>query len=157
MRNHEFEAKLTPKKLMAWDSFVNVVQGFLGNKKKEKTKILGKRLLTSYKESARRISLKMLSCIDFSLKILVQWVMNRERFHQDIKIMNTRYQEHWDPALIGDYWWFWWEKIKPNTREKMKQSTQAIVTMGSLFDFFFSINVRLPLWNIIMYISIILV
>lgn len=29
-----------------------------------------------------------------------------ERFHQDIATMEQRYQGRWDPAMMGDYYWF---------------------------------------------------
>ena len=29
----------------------------------------------------------------------------RERFHQDTKEMETRYQGHWDAAMMADYCW----------------------------------------------------
>ena len=28
-----------------------------------------------------------------------------ERFHQDIKEMETRYQGHWNAAMMADYCW----------------------------------------------------
>ena len=28
-----------------------------------------------------------------------------ERFHQDIKMMEERYQGRWDAHMMSDYWW----------------------------------------------------
>ena len=29
-----------------------------------------------------------------------------ERFHQEIRTLEIRYQGQWDPAMMGDYCWF---------------------------------------------------
>ena len=29
----------------------------------------------------------------------------RERFHQDVKEMEERYQGRWDAVMLADYWW----------------------------------------------------
>lgn len=44
-----------------------------------------------------------------------------ERFHQDIKKIEKRYQGRWDPAMLGDYCWFLKkEDSTPHKRKKMK-------------------------------------
>ena len=70
MNDSEFYGMLLPCDKWAWDSFVVVVQGFLGNKKDENYRQLVDNLLKSYKGMGCRMSLKlhMMHChLDFIL------------------------------------------------------------------------------------------
>ncbi|GBN30600.1 hypothetical protein AVEN_216119-1 [Araneus ventricosus] len=90
----------------AWVAFKDVVEGFLGNERKENYKELVTELLRTY----------LLGC-NMSIKIhflhshLEYFPDNLgkmsdeqgERFHQDIKEIERRYQGRWDVNMMADY------------------------------------------------------
>lgn len=110
IRDPEFEKKLNQKELAAWKAFVKVVNGFLGNRKEENYKTLVVDLLETYNAMGCRMSLKihfLHSHMDFFPENLGAVSDEQgERFHQDIRTIETRYQGRWDPAMLGDYCWF---------------------------------------------------
>ena len=50
-----------------------------------------------------------------------------ERFHQDIKIMNCRYQGRWDIHMMADYCWSL-VKQKPQASHKLKALKQQFAS-----------------------------
>ena len=44
-----------------------------------------------------------------------------ERFHQEMKVMETRYQEFWNEAMMGDYCWFLIRDTKSNYKRQRRQ------------------------------------
>ena len=122
IRDPEFEKKLNQKELAAWKAFVKVVKGFLGNKKEENYKTLVENLLKGYKAMGCRMSLKvnfLHSHIEFFPKNLgAVSDEQEERFHQDIKTIETRYQGRWDPAMMGDYCWFLKKNLMPHKSKR---------------------------------------
>ena len=105
-----FQEQLNEKELAAWKCFVRVVKGFLGNKKDEDYKSLIDELLKTYEILGCRMSLKihfLHSHLDFFPENLGAVSDEQgERFHQDIRTMETRYQGCWNPSMLGDYCWF---------------------------------------------------
>lgn len=110
LNDRNFEAILSAKELAAWKSFVSVVKGFLGNHKEDNYQLLVENLLRNYRNLGCRMSLKihfLHSHLDFFPKNLGEVSDEQgERFHQDIRVMEERYQGRWDPAMMGDYCWF---------------------------------------------------
>ena len=102
-----FTEKLTRQELRAWNSFVSIVRGFLGNTMDANYQQLVDELLDSYKSLGARMSLKIhflhshLSFFPENLGAVSD--EQGERFHQDIRTMEIRYQGRWDPAMMGDY------------------------------------------------------
>lgn len=41
-----------------------------------------------------------------------------ERFHQDLKIMETRYQGRWNASMFGDFCWFMLREDKNPKKRK---------------------------------------
>lgn len=105
-----FIQKLNQKELKAWNSFVAVIKGFLGNKKSDNYQLLVTDLLQSYQNLGCRMSLKihfLHSHLDFFPKNLGAVSDEQgERFHQDVRTIETRYQGRWDPAMMADFCWF---------------------------------------------------
>ena len=96
--------------MAAWTCFVRVVKGFLGNKKDEDYKRLIDELLKTYELLGCRMSLKI-HFLHSHLKFFPENLgavsdEQGERFHQDIRTMETRYQGRWNPSMLGDYCWF---------------------------------------------------
>ena len=123
-RNPTFDKKLNHDELSAWNSFKDVITGFLGNKRVENSDRIVERLLVNYKNLGCRMSLK----IHFLHSHLTFFPPNLgavsdeqgERFHQDIQQMEKRYQGRWDEAMMSDYCWFL--KREDTSEHKRKSS-----------------------------------
>ena len=93
----------------AWKAFVLVVKNFLGNKKTSNYEELINNMIYAFKNLGYNMSIKMhylFSHIDrFPENLGAMSNEQGERFHQDIKKLETRYQGRWDAALMADYYW----------------------------------------------------
>ena len=49
-----------------------------------------------------------------------------ERFHQQIKTMERRYQGFWDEAMLADYMWFLVRETDPKTNRRQSKSQNYI-------------------------------
>ena len=94
IRDPEFEKSMT--KLEAWKAFVLVVKNFLGNNKASNYEELITNMLYAFKNLGCNMSIKMhylFSHVDrFPENFGAMSDEQEERFHQDIKEMETRYQ-----------------------------------------------------------------
>lgn len=110
IHDKNFNLKLNTKELAAWTSFKIVVDQFLGNKKHVHHQNMIEELLHNYKELGCRMSLKvhfLHSHLNFFPENLGAVSDEQgERFHQDINIMEHRYQGRWDSTMMGDFCWF---------------------------------------------------
>ena len=86
-----------------------LLQNFLGNFRAPNYEELVDEMLKSYQELGARMSLKIHffhSHLDFFPKNLGEVSDEHgERFHQEIAIMETRYQGRFNPNMMGDYCW----------------------------------------------------
>ena len=93
--------------LEAWSSFVNVVKNFLGNRKDENHHQFIQNILKSYERMGCRIFLKtpvLHSHLDFfPANLGAVRDEHGKRFHQQISIMEIRYQSNFNPNMMGDY------------------------------------------------------
>ena len=109
IRDDQFIAKMTTLENEAWLSFVAVVQNFLGNNKAENYSELVNRMLLAYRNLGCNMSIKL----NFLNSHLDKFPDNLgavsdeqgERFHQDLKVMEERYQGRWDKSMMADYCW----------------------------------------------------
>ncbi|KAI5696331.1 hypothetical protein M8J76_008968 [Diaphorina citri] len=109
IKDPNFVSSMSEKERKAWTSFVAVVENFLGNKKSLDYKALVDQLMSSYKELGCNMSIK----VHFLHNHLDRFPENLgdkseeqgERFHQDIKTMEDRYQGRWDVHMMADYCW----------------------------------------------------
>ena len=94
---------------IAWQAFREVVTGFLGNKRNANYTELVDNLIHLYRRLGCRMSIKLHflhSHLDFFRSNLgAVSEESGERFHQDILVMEKRYQGRWDEAMMGDYVW----------------------------------------------------
>ena len=92
---------------MAWNSFVAVVHGFLGNHKAENYVQLVKTLIKNYAKMGCRMSLKVHILDDhlqkFKSNMGAYSEEQGERFHQDILDFERRYQGQYNENMMGDY------------------------------------------------------
>ena len=92
----------------AWSSFALVVKNFLGNKKADYTQLV-EDMLFHFNRLGCNMSVKVhylhshLNRFPENLGDLSE--EQGERFHQDMKTMEARYQGRWDAHMMADYCW----------------------------------------------------
>ncbi|KAL7851918.1 hypothetical protein SRHO_G00177030 [Serrasalmus rhombeus] len=105
----EFPKKLNRKERTAWNSFVAVVRGFLGNHKDENYVQLVQTLIKNYAAMGCRMSLKIhifdAHLDKFKENMGAYSEEQGERFHQDIMNFECRYQGQYNENMMGDYIW----------------------------------------------------
>ncbi|KAJ8736888.1 hypothetical protein PYW07_000159 [Mythimna separata] len=93
----------------AWLSFVLVVKNFLGNHKAPEYQELVAKMLQNFNRLGVNMSIKLHflhSHLDRFPQNLGDYSEEQgERFHQDIRIMEERYQGRWDSHMMADYCW----------------------------------------------------
>jgi hypothetical protein len=109
MKDPKFIYSMNDLEKRTWRSFVNVVKNFLGNNRAANYEELIEKMLECYHEIGANMSIKVHyvhshldkfpdNCGDFSDE-------QGERFHQDLKVMEDRYQGRWDKRMLADYCW----------------------------------------------------
>ena len=91
----------------AWQAFRMIVEGFLGKHRRDDYAMLVSNLIKRYEKLGRRMSLK-LHFLHFHLDFSRDNFGNvsekhGDGFHQDIQVMEKRYQGRWDEAMMRDY------------------------------------------------------
>ncbi|GBO44297.1 hypothetical protein AVEN_83804-1 [Araneus ventricosus] len=101
----------------AWCSFKYVMHRVLGNIKNPLYKTIVQRMLTAYEAQGCKMSLKvhfLLSHINCFLENLGDSSEEQgERFHQDVRDIERRYQGRWDVNMLADYCWM----LRPETED----------------------------------------
>ena len=96
---------------------------YIGNHRAENYAELVETLLKTYKALGCRVSLKihfLHSHLDYFPDNLGAYSDEMgERMHQDLKIMEKRYQGRWDQHMMGDYCWF---LKRDDTKPKKKKA-----------------------------------
>ena len=108
-KSTEFSDKLSKTERTAWNCFKAVVQGFLGNYRAENYQQLVQDLIKAFNAMGCRMSLK-LHMLDAHLEKFKDNMGDYseeqgERFHQDVKEVERRYQGHYDERTMGYYIW----------------------------------------------------
>ena len=92
-----------------WKAFKDVYKDFQGNDKSINYKSIVKDLISAMKDLDCNMSIKV-----HYLHRYLDWFPENlgnvskeqsERFHQDIKVMEERYQGRWDCNMMVDYCW----------------------------------------------------
>ncbi len=123
IKDKRFDSALNPVELSAWMSLKSVIANFLGNKRSSQYQKTVDELLENLHKLGARMSIKMHflhshldyfpeNCGDYSEE-------QGERFHQDISIMEERYQGRWDVNFLADYCWCL-KRDSPSTPHKRK-------------------------------------
>ena len=107
IRDENFVSSMTVLESNAWNAFVAVVKNFLGNKKSSNYEEFVEHILTCYHAIGANMSIK----VHFLHSHLDRFPENcsdvcdeqGERFHQDIKVMEERYQRRWDIRMMTDW------------------------------------------------------
>ena len=123
MRDLEFESQLNGLELSAWLSLKSVIVNFLGKHRSPEYEQTVEDLIKDFRKLGSRMSVKMHflwshltyfpeNCGDYSEE-------QGERFHQDIRVMEERYQGHWDVNFMADYCWCL-KRDEPNVHHKRR-------------------------------------
>ena len=105
-RDTTFVSTMNRLEKKAWISFKAVAQNFLGNTKRPEYKKIVSKMITEFRTLVCLMNLKL----HFLHSHLDEFPDNLEdfgkeqsvRFHQDVKIMETRYQRRWDENMMAD-------------------------------------------------------
>lgn len=114
-----------------WLSFVDIINNFLGNHKSENYAELVNRMLNNFQSLGCNMSIKvhyLHSHLDrFPENLGDVSEEQGERFHQDIKIMEDRYQGRWDTHMMADFCWsLKRECLKVHSRKSRKRSFRSV-------------------------------
>lgn len=109
IKDEHFTETMTELERNAWLAFKNIVKDFLGNTRAPNYIEIVQQLLESFKKLGCNMSIK----VHFLHSHLANFPENLgavsdeqgERFHQDLKVMEARYQGRWDVSMMADYCW----------------------------------------------------
>lgn len=100
---------LTGVEKSAWNEFVWVVKNFLGNQKSDDYPQHIEQLMLHFQRLGCNMSIKLhflFSHLDRFPENLGDFSEEQgERFHQDIRTMEERYQGYWNANMMADYCW----------------------------------------------------
>lgn len=130
LKDKHFYTTMEASEQDAWRAFSKVIDGFLGNKRSSEYISHVNELMKSFEKMGARMSIKMhflqshldyfpANCGDYSEE-------QGERFHQDIKTMETRYQGRWDINMLADYCWCL-KRDEPTSLHKRKSSRTSFL------------------------------
>jgi hypothetical protein len=109
MMDDSFTDTVTEIEEEGWNAFKEVVKKFLGNIKDPLYKEIVRNMLDKFKLLFCNISLKLhflVSHLDyFPPNLGAVSEEQGERFHQDLKEVERRYQGRWDVNMMADYCW----------------------------------------------------
>lgn len=109
LQDEGFKQSLSGAELEAWEAFKWSCENFLGNHKSPTYREGVQRLIDSYQNLGCRMSLKMHflhSHVDYFPENLGMVSDEQgERFHQDIQLMERRYQGLWNESMMADFCW----------------------------------------------------
>ncbi|GBP00205.1 hypothetical protein EVAR_832_1 [Eumeta japonica] len=109
MKDTDFIKVMTVPESDAWKSFVLVVENFLGNHKAPNYEEIVQNMLTNFQTLGANMSIKLhylRNHLDKFPDNLGNYSEEQgERFHQDLKVMEERYQGRWDCHMMADYCW----------------------------------------------------
>jgi len=102
-----FSKSINPTELEVREAFGEVVHNFLGNMKKENYNKIVKRTLNAFQAQGCHMSLKvnfLHSHVDYFPENLEAYSEEKaEKFHQDLLIMEIRYQRRSSVNMLADY------------------------------------------------------
>jgi len=109
IKDSNFPNHMNDIECCAWSSFVAVVHNFLGNHKAANYEEVVLNMLTNFRNLGTNMSLKihyLHSHLDrFTYNLGEFSEEHGERFHQDMKVMEDRYQGRWNTHMMADYCW----------------------------------------------------
>lgn len=109
LRDETFITKMTDTEKSAWLSFKQVVEKFVGNDRSADDKKVVANMVRNFGELGCLMNLKLYflhSHIDeFPVNCGGKSEEQGDRFHQDFKDAERRFQGHWDINMMADFCW----------------------------------------------------
>ena len=109
MQDQTFTACMTVTERAACCSYVSVIREFLGNTKASNNRNPVGVMLQNFQALGARMSIKphyLFSLLDYFSENLGDASEEQgERFHQEIRTIEERYQGRWDSHMMADYRW----------------------------------------------------
>ncbi|KAI6651423.1 hypothetical protein LOD99_5230 [Oopsacas minuta] len=130
LRDNSFKDSMNEEEKRAWQAFSNVVSNFLGNKKASNHKELVTELVDSNPALGYNMSIKNHYLRDhldrFPDNLGDMSEEQGEQFHQDIKVMEQRYQGRWDTDMMAEYCWCL-KRYCPNEQHSRKSTKRKFL------------------------------
>lgn len=131
MKDPGFTESMCVEEKNAWQSFKSLCHNFLGNHRSPEYESIVKSLIETFHNLGVRMSIKLHflrshldyfpdNCGDYSEE-------QGERFHQDIKCMEDRYQGRWDINMLADYCWCL-RRDSPEEKHKRKSVKSSFIS-----------------------------
>ena len=121
LNDNNFELTMDSLQLAAWKAFSSICKDFLGNHRSLNYRDIVQELLQSYEALGCKMSLKvhfLMSHMDFFPDNMGSVSDEHgERFHQDISVMEKRYNGKWSAAMLADFCWML-QRDAPNVAYK---------------------------------------
>jgi len=122
-----FQDLLSDTERDAWVAFKSVVANFLGNNKSAEYVNIVEKCISAYRQLGCNMSLKI-HLLDSHLDFFPENLgsvsdEHGERFHQDISVMESRYQDRWSAAMLADYCWTL-QRDMPDAQYKRKATAK---------------------------------
>ena len=109
IKDEHFIGTMSEPQKNAWLSFKDIVKDFLGNSRAPNYIEIVHKLLETYKTLGCNMSIKLhflhSHLDDFPENLGAVSDEQGERFHQDLKVIEARYQGRWDEHMLADYCW----------------------------------------------------
>lgn len=124
-RDEKFTSKMSALEKNAWLSFRQVSENFLGNPKSPNYKELVEELASNFQKMKCLMNFKLHlldSHLDYFPENLGDYSEEQgERFHQDLKEIERRYQGRWDVNMMADYCWLLKRETVETGKERSRQ------------------------------------
>lgn len=131
MRDENFQSSMNEVEKKAWIALKDVITKFLGNNKDPDYEMIVENMLKCFQVLGCSMSIKvhfLNAHLDFFPENLGSVSEEQgERFHQDIKEMERRYQGRWDVNMMGDYYWML-HRENPESSHKRKSDKQSFTS-----------------------------
>ena len=109
MADDQFISSMTKIEKAAWLSFKEVIVNFFGNRRSLNYKVIVSKMVENFGKMGCVMNYKL----HFLHNHLDSFPENYgdyseeqgEHFHQDVKVMEKRYQGRWDTSMLSDYCW----------------------------------------------------
>ncbi|UYV82728.1 hypothetical protein LAZ67_22000681 [Cordylochernes scorpioides] len=103
-KSKEFIATLKEDEKNSWLALIDVVKHFLGNNKSPNYARIVEHLISKFHKLECITNLKF-HFMDSHLNPTTRSEIQGERFHQDFKIIEQRYNGLWNQHMVADYCW----------------------------------------------------
>jgi len=134
-QDENFLATMTDVEKRAWQSFRNVSENFLGNNKVPDFEEIVSDMIENYERLKCLMNVK-LHFLDSHLNYFPENLGDYseeqgERFHQDLKEIEKRYQGRWNINMMADYCWLLKREIEPDRGSKRVRDPLHLRIKGS--------------------------